>query len=313
MSKQPSKIASVIELIKPRLTAMALFSGAVGYVAGTDPDQDFNWMRLIHIVIGLGFVGAASNITNQAMEVELDAQMERTKDRPIVTGRVSKREAYIIGLISLVIGIVYLNATIHSFIMYLSLATYLSYIVVYTPMKTKSAFNTIIGAIPGALPIFTGWVAARNIANDGSIIHGDYTSIFIFAFLFVWQLPHFFSIAWIYKDDYKNAGYKMISYYDDSGKPTIILIFVTNLAMMIISYSPLYFMGDKQGILYAILLTAGNVACFIISIMLMVNRERFMKWYFYASIIYLPYVLILLMIFRSTPELILNGQPVSPH
>lgn len=286
---------------------MALFSGAVGYVAGTNPEADFNWWRLLHIVLGLALVGAASNITNQAMEVKLDAQMERTKDRPIPTGRVSKTEAYTVAFICLAAGLIYLHIAVHFYIMVFSLATYLSYIVVYTPMKTKSALNTIIGAVPGALPIFTGWLAARNIDNDGNIMHGDSSALFIFAFLFVWQLPHFFSIAWIYKDDYKKAGYKMISYYDEKGLQTIVLIFITNIAMIIVSYSPLYFMDEQQGILYAVALTFANIGVFIISLLLILNREKFMKWYFYASIIYLPYVLILLMIFRSVPDTIIYG------
>lgn len=290
---EKSKAASIFELIKPRLTAMALFSGAVGFVAGTYQHQMPKWLLFFYTVIGLAFVGAASNITNQAMEVELDRQMKRTEGRPIVTNRVTKSEAYLVAGICLIIGYALLFFAVQPLVAHLALATYLSYVVIYTPMKTKSFLNTIVGAFPGALPTFTGFVAARGEA--------DYAAFTVFTFLFIWQLPHFFSIAWIYKEDYQRAGYKMMSLYDETGKQAVALILVGNLALIASSYLPMYYMEPKSSVFYALLTTVGNVFMFILTLMLVKNREKHMKAYFYASIIYLPYILILLMFFRGLP------------
>ena len=290
---EKSKIASIIELTKPRLTAMALFSGAVGFVAGTYDNQDVAWLPFFYTVIGLAFVGAASNIYNQAMEVELDRQMKRTEDRPIVEGRVSKTEAYTVGTVCLIIGYALLFKLLSSLVANLALATFLSYVAIYTPMKTKSFLNTIVGAFPGALPTFTGFVAARGLV--------DYPAFMVFTFLFVWQLPHFFSIASIYKEDYKNAGYKMMSLYDETGKQAVALIVVGNLALIASSYLPMQYIVEKGSVFYCLLATVGNAAMFILTLLLVKNREKHMKKYFYASIIYLPYILILLMIFRGLP------------
>ncbi len=286
------KINYYIELIKPRLTIMALFSGAVGYVAAVYPDSEIDWLELTHLVIGLGFVGAASDIINQVMEHKLDGIMERTSGRPIPTGRVATKEAWILGSISLVVGLIYLYYWFSAkpLITFLAFLTFFSYVAVYTPMKTRSTLNTVVGALPGALPILTGWIAYRGMMD----FHG-YT---IFAILFIWQLPHFFSIAWIYKDDYRKAGYKMVSLYDDSGKQAVSLIILGTIALIAISFVPFLGKTPHTGIIYFIGTFTANSLLLVTSLLLLKNREKYMKLYFYGSISWLPFVLTLMMIDR---------------
>ena len=286
------KVGYYIELVKPRLTAMALFSGAVGYVAAVYTNSAIDWIEVMHLVVGLGFVGAASNILNQVIEHKLDGIMERTSGRPIPSGRVETTEAWVLGLSCLVIGLGYLYYWFSAvpLITLLALITFVSYVCVYTPMKTKSSLNTVVGALPGALPALTGWVAYRG--------HMDFHGFILFAILFVWQLPHFFSIAWIYKDDYRKAGYKMVSLYDDTGKQAVVLIILGTLALIAVSFMPFVMKPQHTGDLYFIGTFMANALLLVTSLLLIKNRNKYMKLYFYGSITWLPFVLTLMMIDR---------------
>lgn len=283
------KVGYYIELVKPRLTAMALFSGAVGYVAAVPAGVPIQWLTVFHLVIALGFVGAASNIMNQAMEHNLDKIMSRTSDRPIPSGRVEEMEAKALSIVCAVIGLIYLYVMFVPLVALLAFFTFISYVCIYTPMKTKSSMNTIVGAFPGALPLLTGWVAYREVA--------DFQGFSVFAIIFVWQLPHFFSIAWIYKEDYMNAGYKMISLYDKTGKQAVVLINIGTIALGFTSMIP--FLVGLTGFLYFFGTVFANVLNMMTALLLIKDRNKYMKLYFYASIIWLPFVLTLLMIDRT--------------
>ena len=289
IQKEMKKVTYYIELVKPRLTAMALFSGAVGYVAAVPAGISIQWMTVVHLVIALGFVGAASNIMNQAMEHNLDKIMDRTTDRPIPSGRVEEMEAKALSLVCAVIGLIYLYVKFVPLVSLLAFFTFISYVCIYTPMKTKSSLNTIVGAFPGALPLLTGWVAYRGVA--------DFQGFSVFAIVFVWQLPHFFSIAWIYKEDYMKAGYKMISLYDKTGKQAVVLINVGTIALGFTSFIP--FLIDLTGLLYFFGAVIANVLNMMTALLLIKDRHKYMKLYFYASIIWLPFILTLLMIDRT--------------
>ena len=284
------KVSYYIELVKPRLTAMALFSGAVGYVAAVYAGHRINWELVIHLVIALGFVGAASNIMNQVLEHKLDSLMERTSGRPIPTGRVASLEASVLGILCLLIGLAYLYYMFYPLVTFLALLTFVSYVCVYTPMKTRSSLNTIVGALPGALPALTGWVAYRQ--------NMDFHGFTLFAIIFVWQLPHFFSIAWIYKEDYKRAGYKMISLYDDTGKQAVMLIILGTISLIAVSFLPFLMSPAHTGVFYFIGTFMANALLLVTSLLLLKDRNKYMKLYFYGSITWLPFVLTLMMFDR---------------
>ncbi|MDD7984468.1 heme o synthase [Lentisphaera marina] len=294
------RVKSFIELTKPRLSAMAVFSGSAGYVMARDPNLSFtmkNYLELFWLTLGLSFVGAASNIVNQAVEHKLDKMMDRTADRPIPSGRVKMGEALVFGHICLAIGLAVLFYFFRQEVAYLALFTYITYVFIYTPMKTRTALNTIAGAFPGAFPILTGWVAHSN--NDFHVLpQTEWWGFFPFAIVFIWQLPHFFSIAWIYKEDYQRAGYKMMSLYDKTGKQAVVLIFVGTLGLMAVSLMPyMYKMSNGWYFISVCILNAGLLCS---SVLLLINRNRFMKQYFYASIIYLPLIVLALIFFPQT-------------
>ena len=282
-----SSLKGYIELTKPRITVMALISAAIGYACG----QKFNpvpigYMPMLHLLVGLSFIGAASNTLNQAYEVNLDKSMNRTLDRPIPSGRVSLKNGYLFGIGCFVIGMVYLLVFSSLQVAFLAFLTIFSYVLVYTPLKTRTSLNTVAGAFPGAFPVLTGWCAG----------FGDmhFNGLLIFFIVFVWQLPHFFSISWIYKEDYKNGGYKMMSLYDETGWQAVFLILLGTVSLVPVSILPyVYQMASDFYFFTAILCN-----CFFLAsgLLLLINRNKFMKQYFYASIIYLPVLLLVLML-----------------
>jgi heme o synthase len=283
-------LAVALELTKPRLTLLVLISGACGWLAARNPAlplADLPWIDLLHLIIGLAGVGAASNIVNQAMEHRLDALMERTKDRPVPSGRISVMSTYMLGHVCLLIGMGWLLHFFQPAVAGCTFLTYLTYIIAYTPLKTRSSLNTLVGAVPGALPILTGWLA--NWQRPESTMAG----LSLFAIVFFWQLPHFFAIASIYKDDYRRAGYRMASLYDPSGKQAVILIWISTIALCIISYAP--FAVHLCGVGYLLGVSLLNAALIAVNISLTFDREKHMRTVFRASIVWLTLTMILIV------------------
>jgi heme o synthase len=193
------------ELTKPKIAVMALVTVAVGYLLGAAPG--LNAELLIHTLIGAGVVAAGGSALNHWWERRADAKMNRTANRPIVAGRVSAQEAFSFGLSLTLVGIVYLLVALPTPAAAIAAAaTAFLYVAVYTPLKQVTTWNTVVGAIPGALPPVIGWCAATGgMAPMGWAL---------FAILFVWQLPHFYSIAWLHRADYARGGMKMLPVVD---------------------------------------------------------------------------------------------------
>ncbi|MEZ6143544.1 MAG: heme o synthase [Zavarzinella sp.] len=205
------RLTDYVQLCKPRIAVMVLVTVAAGYFMGAV--GNFQWLPLLHVLLGTGLVAASANIWNQLLERTSDAQMRRTADRPLPAGRLSTNEVAMVGTISLVTGLNYLFYALPSVLPCLvAAATFLFYVAIYTPMKKFSTWNTVVGAIPGALPPVIGWTAAR-----GNL---DWAALCIFLVLFCWQLPHFMAIAWMYRDDYRRGGYRMLPVLDSTGQRT---------------------------------------------------------------------------------------------
>ncbi len=198
-------LADYLELTKPRIAVMALVTVAVGYLLGAAPG--LNAELLVHTLIGAGVVAAGGSALNHWLERRSDARMRRTAGRPIVAGRVSPQEALSFGLSLSIVGVVYLLFALPSpAAAVAAAATAVLYVAVYTPLKRVTVWNTVVGAIPGALPPVIGWCAAQGgMAPMGWAL---------FAILFVWQLPHFFSIAWLHRADYARGGMRMLPVVD---------------------------------------------------------------------------------------------------
>ena len=225
------------ELVKARLTLLVLLTTAVGYyLAAASP---INPLGLFHAVFGTALAAAGAAALNQWWERRLDALMLRTRSRPIPAGRMSPRDALVLGCLLSIAGVVYLILACNRLSALFAAATIVIYILAYTPLKRVSTFNTLVGAIPGALPPVVGWAAASGNAGIGAWT--------LFAILFFWQLPHFFAIAWMYREDYARAGFEMISKDDKTGARSasqsvlfcILLLFISGgpAFLKIVSYN----------------------------------------------------------------------------
>ena len=200
-------VRDLFELVKARLTLLVLLTTAVGFYLGAE--GPINWTALLHTVLGTAAAAAGAAALNQWWEHQLDAMMERTRTRPVPAGRMRPTEAVVIGSVLSIFGVAYLAVVCNALSAILAAITIIIYIFAYTPLKLVSTFNTALGAIPGALPPMIGWAAARGRLDVGAWL--------LFAILFFWQLPHFFAIAWMYRDDYARAGFQMISSDDATG------------------------------------------------------------------------------------------------
>src|SRR5437588_3349388 len=208
VGEKPRFVSDLVELVKARLTLLVLLTTAVGFYLGAE--GSINFVALVHTVFGTALAAAGAAALNQWWEHKLDALMQRTQSRPLPAGRMRPRDALLIGVILSIFGVSYLAIVCNALSAALAAITIIIYIFAYTPLKLVSTFNTALGAIPGAIPPMIGWAAARGTLNAGAWM--------LFAILFLWQLPHFFAIAWMYRDDYARAGFQMISSDDRTGE-----------------------------------------------------------------------------------------------
>ncbi|MBY0459091.1 MAG: heme o synthase, partial [Gemmataceae bacterium] len=222
----PSRFADYLELTKPRIAVMALFTVGAGYLLAAGGRAE--WLVLLHTLVGAGLVAAGGSALNQLFERRIDAKMRRTLKRPLPAGRISPEEAAAFGAGLAGAGLAYLAATVGLAATTAAAATFFAYAFIYTPMKTFTAWNTAVGAVPGALPPVIGWYAATGW-NDGKGWEG---AAALFAILFLWQIPHFLAIAWMYRDDYAAGGLKMLPGCDPSGRLTSFVMVLTTVALL---------------------------------------------------------------------------------
>jgi protoheme IX farnesyltransferase len=273
------------DLVKARLTTLVLLTTAVGFYLGWHGSM--NWVLLLNTLAGTGLVAAGASALNQWIEREHDAKMLRTQNRPLPSGRMQPATVVILGGVSSVAGLIYLAIAANLLTSVLGAVTLVSYLFIYTPLKRVTWLNTLVGAIPGALPPLMGWTAARNeLSGEGWAL---------FAILAFWQLPHFFAIAWIYRDQYAKAGFVMLPNVDAGGKYTGQQTVSNALALFIVSLCP--FLFRMTGTLYLAGAVILGMAFLFYSIrfsrQLTLSRARHL---FLASVLYLP-LLLTLMVF----------------
>jgi protoheme IX farnesyltransferase len=272
------------ELVKARLTTLVLLTTAVGFYIGWRGVMDF--VLFFNTLAATGLVASGASALNQLLEREYDAKMRRTQDRPLPSGRLQPTTVAIFGGICSVTGLVYLALAVNLLTSVLGAVTLVSYLFIYTPLKRVTWLNTAIGAIPGALPPLMGWAAAHGeLSGEGWAL---------FAILAFWQLPHFFAIAWMYRDEYAKAGFVMLPNVDADGKRTGQQTVSHTLALLVVSLCPFVFkMAGTIYLVGAIILGAGFLFCAIqFSRQLTLARARQL---FLASIIYLPLLLALMV------------------
>ena len=275
------------ELTKARLTLLVLVTTAVGYYLGAPVVE---YVPLFHAVFGTALAAAGAAALNQWWEHRFDALMHRTRMRPIPAGRMLPRDALLVGSCLGVGGFLYLAIACNWLSAGLAAVTIAVYIFGYTPLKRISTTNTLVGAIPGALPPMIGWAAARNDVS--------WPAWSLFAILFCWQMPHFFAIAWMYREDYARAGFRMLSNSDPdgarSGRQSV--LFAALLAMA--SVLPAFFgLSSRAFVPLELFLSAAFLA---LAVRFYTNRGvREARWLFLGSIIYLPLLLAALVLTKS--------------
>lgn len=278
-------INSYIDLMKPSILIMVLITTILGFYLGSD--GNIVWINLIWMLTGTTFSAGGASVLNQYLERDQDKIMNRTCDRPIPLGIISPYNALVFGIITVIIGTIILVVKINLLTGFLSLLTVFMYVLVYTPMKRVTWLNTSIGSVPGALPPIGGWAAATNSIDSGAWI--------LFGILYLWQHPHFFAIAWMCKNDYEKAGFKMLPVIEPDGKRTVrqilwhlSLLFPISLLPVLIGMNGyIYFYGSLIITLYYFL-----SAFPMLKNKSHKNASQILK----ASVLYLPALLVIIII-----------------
>jgi len=273
-------MADLAQLVKARLTFLVLVTTAVGFYVGWQGPMDY--VALGHAVFGTALAAAGAAALNQWWEHKFDAIMVRTQTRPIPSGRMLPREGLLVGAILGIGGVIYLAVAVNLISAALSAATIGIYLLAYTPLKRISTTNTLVGAIPGAIPPLIGWAAAR---NDLAV-----PAWTLFVILFFWQLPHFFAIGWMYREDYARAGFVMLSGHDLKGVRTGRQSIFFTVLLLIASVTPVWF-GIASLIYLPIALSLGGLFLALAFRFQMRRSLPTARQLFLGSIIYLPLLL----------------------
>ncbi len=256
------RVMDYVSLTKPRITVFVVLSTTVGFVLGAA--GVFEFFRLLHTVLATVLIASGSAVLNQYLERKMDARMERTAKRPLPAGRLHPKEAYLFGLLLSGTGILYMGLQINWLAGFLAGLTAVIYLFLYTPLKRKSTHNTAVGAIAGALPPVGGWAAAQGEVGGGAWL--------LFGILFLWQFPHFFSIAWIYREDYVRGGFKMISTNDPEGRRTARQINIYSAILMAFCLLP--GLVGLSGVLYVAVAAAMGICLLYSGIVFSRSRSR---------------------------------------
>jgi len=279
--------ADLAELTKPGICSLALIMATFGFFLGNRGPLPVG--PFLGMLVGLAFCGAASGILNQYIERDIDAKMWRTLNRPLPSGRFSPRLALYLGIGATVVGLTVLYHWVNPLTAFLGALTVFSYLALYTPSKRMSSLSTLIGAIPGALPPLTGWTAARNAITAEGLV--------LFGILFVWQIPHFLAIAWMYREDYARASLPILSVVDQEGVVTSKHVLLYTLALVPITLIP--FACGMTGALYLFGALVLGVSFLVYAVFLAKHRTvAHAKRLFLASILYLPALVFLMVLDR---------------
>ena len=283
VSRARRRVMDFVELGKPRVVVMVLITTAVGFYLGSRDGLDL--LRLLPTLIGTGLAALGTLALNQYWERDIDAKMRRTRMRPLPDGRLQPADALLFGMVLTLAGILYLALAVNLLSSVVTAAISVTYLGAYTPLKRKTPLCSIVGAVPGALPPVTGWVAAHNAFGVEAWI--------LFAILFLWQLPHSLAIARLYRDDYASAGIRLLPVVEPDAKSTARQIVTNCFALLVVGLMPTL-VGLTGTIYFAVALLLGIVflgygIAFALSRTLPAARQLL-----FASLLYLPILLIVM-------------------
>ena len=249
--EDPRPWADFVALTKPNLVLMLVLTTCVGFYLGSIGDLD--WLLLLHTWIGTGLAAGGTLALNQFMERDRDALMRRTMKRPLAAGRMNPGQALWFGVSVTVIGLLYLALCVNLISSAVTTIITVTYLFLYTPLKHRTSLSTMAGAVPGALPPVTGWVAARGDLGIEAIV--------LFLIMFLWQLPHSLALAWMFREDYARGGFQLLPVIDPEGRITSLQILINCLALLVVSLVPSV-IGMTGQIYFAVALVSGLVFVF---------------------------------------------------
>lgn len=277
-------MTGLVELSKPRITQLVVLTAAAGYYLGER--GPFRLWVFAATLIGTALVAAGTNAFNMVREREIDARMRRTRNRPLPSGRVTPRAAIAFASVTAAAGIGFLAWQVNLLTAVLAGLTLVSYVWFYTSLKPRTTLNTLVGAVPGALPVLGGWAAAGGDLGPAAWA--------MFWILFLWQLPHFLALAWIYREDYRTAGLAMLSIDDADGSRTARMALLYATALVPVSLLPSVY--GVTGTVYfagAFFLSMVYVVVGVLMLARPAGRQTWAWRVFVVSIIYLPALLTL--------------------
>jgi protoheme IX farnesyltransferase len=276
LTRARTRTSDLLQLSKPRLNALAVATTLGGYyMAGGGGDL----ARVFHTVAGTALVAAGSSAFNQYYERSTDRLMRRTRLRPLPDGRMAPADALIFACAITLLGLLQLALGANLLASAVAAITLVSYVAVYTPLKRRTPFATVVGAVPGALPPLIGWAAVR-----GDL---DAVALTLFAIGFLWQMPHFLAIAWLYRSDYERAGFPLLPVVDPDGRSTGRQAVAYSAALVPVSLAPTAF--GLSGAIYFVSALALSSAFLGLSLRFAATRSTTSaRWLFFSSILYLP-------------------------
>jgi protoheme IX farnesyltransferase len=282
-----AKVIDYTELAKFRVVSLVLVTvGVSGFVAASGaPDP----LAIVNTLIGTTLIAASGSVFNQLIERDRDAKMRRTVGRPLPSQRVPIGEAFGFGVVTFAGGTVYLWLTTNSITALLAAATWVMYVCLYTPLKPMTTWNTAVGAIPGALPVFFGWTGVGEPMRPSALL--------LFLLLFIWQFPHFMAIAWLYRNDYRNAGFRMVSGNDPRGRRTALVAVAGAAALFPVIWSMATWSDAPILIIVSTLLALGQLSGAVL--FLKAPGDTSARALLRISLVYLPMQLGLIVAFQA--------------
>jgi protoheme IX farnesyltransferase len=280
-------MSDIMALTKARLSLLVIITTFVGFCTASGARLD--WLLLAHAVLGTTLAAGAAAVLNQFIEADVDRLMERTRYRPLPGGRMKPGAALALGIAMAVIGVGWLWLAVNALSACLAAATILIYIALYTPLKRRTSLCTIVGAVSGAIPPVIGWTAVRPSFDAGAWI--------LFGILFTWQMPHFLAIAWMYRDEYAQAGFVMLKRDDVSGCATAMQSLLYTIGLTAITVVP-FAIGLNTGVYLAGALLLDAVMLYCAVQFLFLRTRPSARRLFFASILFLP-ILLGLMVFTK--------------
>lgn len=279
------RLADYLELTRPRIAVLELLAVAVAAFVARWGAPD-GWV-VLHALVGTALVAASASALNQWLELDTDAMMPRTADRPLPAGRLSAREVLVFGGVTAAAGLAYLAIQVNLATGWIAAATWGLYVWVYTPLKRRTWLNTVVGAVAGAMPVLIGWAAV-----EGQF---DLAAATLFLIVFLWQFPHFMAIAWIYREDYAAAGLQMLPVVDPSGRRAGRQAVWSAMALVPVSLLPVAVSFAGPGyVAWAALLSLAQLASAVVFLVWMSQRSA--RLLLRASLVYLPLLLLGLLL-----------------